>query len=264
MTPLPRYPRVVVVGAGTMGAQIACLLAGNGSRVRLLDLDASVAEAGLKRVMKLRPSPLYLAADARNIHAAGLDQLDQAVTDADWILEAIVEQVEPKRQLFARLDAALQARPSRPVVTTNTSGISIAALAEGRSPEFRRRFLGTHFFNPPRYTRLLELIPLPETQDAAVADLADFASRRLGKGTVIATDTPAFIANRLGVHGLMVALRLAQELGLGPDEVDDLTGPLIGRPKSATFRTLDLVGVDVAVAVADHCHADLVDDPRRE
>ncbi len=264
MTPLPRYPRVVVLGAGTMGAQIACLLAGNGSRVRLLDLDADVAETGLKRAMKLRPSPLYLAADAQSIHAAGLDQLEQAVTDADWILEAIIEQVEPKRQLLARLDDALQARPSRPLVTTNTSGISIAALAEGRSPQFRRRFLGTHFFNPPRYTRLLELIPLPDTQEAAVADLADFASRRLGKGTIIARDTPAFIANRLGVHGLMVALRLAQELGLGPDEVDDLTGPLIGRPKSATFRTLDLVGVDVAVAVADHCHADLVDDPRRE
>jgi 3-hydroxyacyl-CoA dehydrogenase len=264
MMHLPRFRRVVVLGAGTMGAQIACVLAGNGSRVALLDLDRGVADGGLKRAAKLRPSPLYAPSDVRAISVGGLDGLEAAVRDADWVLEAVVEQVEPKRELFGRVDDALTAQERWPVITTNTSGLSIAALAEGRSGAFRRRFLGSHFFNPPRYTRLLELIPLPETDPAIVSALADYASRHLGKGTVVARDTPAFIANRLGVHGLMVALRLAQELGLGPDEVDELTGTLIGRPKSATFRTLDLVGIDVGVAVADHCHADLVDDPRRE
>jgi 3-hydroxyacyl-CoA dehydrogenase len=247
-----------------MGAQIACLLASAGPRVSLLDLDADVARRGLERATNLRPSPLYLPAHAHNIRTGGFDQLAEAVSDADWVLEAVVEQLEPKRELLARVDAALADREPPTIVTTNTSGLSIAALADGRSDGFRSHFLGTHFFNPPRYTRLLELIPLPETDTAVVDPLADFASRLLGKGTVTARDTPAFIANRLGVHGLMLALRLAQELGLGPDEVDDLTGPLIGRPKSATFRTLDLVGVDVAVAVADHCYADLAQDPRRE
>ena len=199
------------------------------------------------------------------IRTGGLDEdgaLEAAVAEADWVLEAIVERLEPKRALFERLEPTLT--DTTRFVTTNTSGLSIAALAEGRSDAFRRRFAGTHFFNPPRYTRLLELIPLGDTDPAILAELGEFASRQLGKGTVVARDTPAFIANRLGTHGLMVALRLAQELGLGPDEVDELTGPLIGRPKSATFRTLDLVGIDVATAVADHCHTDLTEDPERE
>jgi 3-hydroxyacyl-CoA dehydrogenase len=261
----PRVERAVVIGAGTMGAQIACLLAGAGTRVDLFDMTTDVARSGLDRVTKLKPAPLYTAAHALRIRPGGLDvdgSLEAAVTNADWVLEAVVEQPEPKRALFERIDPALTGRTR--FVTTNTSGLSIAGLADGRADAFRARFLGTHFFNPPRYTRLLELIPLPETDPAVVEELAEFASRHLGKGTVVARDTPAFIANRLGVHGLMVALRLAQELGLGPDEVDDLTGPLIGRPKSATFRTLDLVGIDVATAVADHCHADLAGDPDRE
>ncbi|HET8777398.1 MAG TPA: 3-hydroxyacyl-CoA dehydrogenase/enoyl-CoA hydratase family protein, partial [Candidatus Limnocylindria bacterium] len=261
----PRIGSAVVVGAGTMGAQIAALLAGAGVRVRLFDMTADVAQSGLDRVAKLKPAPLYTPAHLSRIRVGGLDQeggLESAMADADWILEAIVEQLEPKRALLERIDAALGDWTR--YVTTNTSGLSIGALADGRSEAFRRRFFGTHFFNPPRYTRLLELIPLDDTDPSAVQALAGFASVLLGKGTVVARDTPAFIANRLGVHGLMVALRLAQELGLGPDEVDELTGPLIGRPKSATFRTLDLVGIDVAAAVADHCHADLVDDPERD
>jgi 3-hydroxyacyl-CoA dehydrogenase len=261
----PRIHSAVVVGAGTMGAQIAALLAGAGVRVRLFDMTADVARGGLDRVAKIKPAPLYTPAHLSRIHSGGLDEdgaLEAALADADWVLEAIVERLEPKRALFERIDATLTERTR--YVTTNTSGLSIAALAEGRSDAFRRRFLGTHFFNPPRYTRLLELVPLADTEQPAIDELADYASRHLGKGTVIARDTPAFIANRLGVHGLMVALRLARELGLGPDEVDELTGPLIGRPKSATFRTLDLVGIDVATAVADHCRADLVDDPERD
>ncbi|HET8586994.1 MAG TPA: 3-hydroxyacyl-CoA dehydrogenase NAD-binding domain-containing protein, partial [Candidatus Limnocylindria bacterium] len=261
---IPRFGNVVVLGAGTMGAQLACLLAGSGSRVTLLDLDAGVAAAGLKRVAGLKPSPLYSPADLARISTAGFDSLTDALDGASWVLEAIVEQLEPKRELLARVDAALERRANHPIVTTNTSGLSIAALAQGLSDTFRRHFFGTHFFNPPRYARLLELIPLGATDPAAVANLAEFASRQLGKGTVVARDTPAFIANRLGVHGLMTALELAQRHGLAIEQVDELTGPLIGRPKSATFRTLDLVGIDVAVAVADHCYQDLVDDPQRE
>ncbi len=255
-----RFPRVTVLGAGTMGAQLACLIAGAGARVRLLDLDAPTARAGLERATKLQPAPLYTPDDLARIRIGGFDELDAAIRDSDWVLEAIVERLEPKRELLARVDAAAGA----PIVTTNTSGLSITALADGRSETFRRRFFGTHFFNPPRYTRLLELVPHAETDRSVMEAFATYGSVMLGKGVVIARDTPAFIANRLGVHGLLTVLRLAQELGLGPDEVDELTGELIGRPKSATFRTLDLVGIDVALAVAEHCHADLVDDPDRD
>ena len=261
---IPRLEHAVVLGAGTMGAQLACLLAGAGARVSLLDLDAATAGKGLERARRLRPSPLYRADDAARITTAGFDVLAASVADADWVIEAIVEQLEPKRDLLARLDAALTGRARYPIVSSNTSGISIRALAEGRSDPFRRAFLGTHFFNPPRYARLLELIPTTETDPALVTWLEAYGSRHLGKGTVLANDTPAFIANRLGVHGLLVALELAIELGLGVDEVDELTGPLIGHPRSATFRTLDLIGIDVAVAVADHCHEALVDDPERD
>jgi 3-hydroxyacyl-CoA dehydrogenase len=263
---IARLSSAAVLGAGTMGAQIACLLAGAGARVRLLDLDADVARAGLQRALTLRPSPVYRTADAERIATGGFDELGDATRGAGWVVEAIVEKLEPKRDLLDRLEEALADRPATdwPLVSTNTSGIPIASLAEGRSKAFAAAFMGTHFFNPPRYARLLELIPLASTDPARVAWIEDYGSRLLGKGTVIAKDRPAFIANRLGVHGLMTALALAEELGLGVDEVDELTGPLIGRPRSATFRTLDLVGLDVAVDVADHNHASLPDDPRRD
>ena len=261
---IPRYPRVVVLGAGTMGAQLACLIAGAGSRVTLLDLDAATARAGLDRAAALRPSPIYTAGDLARVRTGGFDELEGEVPTADWVLEAIVERLEPKRELLARVDAALPAGREAPVVTTNTSGLSVTVLAEGRSDAFRRRFFGTHFFNPPRYARLLELVPHAESGEGEMARMAQFASLLLGKGVVTARDTPAFIANRLGVHGMLTMVRLARELDLGVDQVDELTGELIGRPRSATFRTLDLVGIDVALAVAEHCHAALVDDPDRD
>lgn len=264
---IPRLGSVIVLGAGTMGAQLAALLVATGARVRLLDLDTETAARGLERASKLRPSPLYRPSDVERIAVGGFDELESDVARADWVLEAIVERLEPKRTLFERIDAALlSAGDTRlaPLISSNTSGISITSLAEGRSDAFRRVFLGTHFFNPPRYARLLELIPTADTDPARIAWIEELAARHLGKGTVRAKDRPAFIANRLGVHGLLAALELAQELGLGPDEVDDLTGPLIGRPKSAIFRTLDLVGLDVAVAVADHGHAELTSDPDRD
>lgn len=260
---IPRFPRVTVLGAGTMGAQLACLIAGAGSRVTLLDVDAETAAKGLDRATRIKPAPLYTRADLARIRTGGLDGLEAAVGAADWVIEAIVERAEPKHELLARVDAALPADGDRPLVTTNTSGLSISELAEGRSERFQGRFFGSHFFNPPRYARLLELVPHAGTDRVRMAELAGYASLLLGKGAVVAHDTPAFIANRLGVHGLLATLRLALELGLGPDEVDELTGELLGRPKSATFRTLDLVGIDVALAVAEHCHTALADDPER-
>lgn len=259
---IPRYPNVAVLGAGTMGAQLACLLAGACSRVTLLDVDAATAKAGLDRAAVLRPSPLYTPTDLARIRTGGLDELSAAVGASDWVIEAIVERLEPKQELLARVDEALRPDGTGPIVTTNTSGLSVTSLAEGRSDAFRRRFFGTHFFNPPRYTRLLELVPQADTDPAVMADVGRFASLLLGKGVVVARDVPAFIANRLGVHGLLTVLRLATELGVGPDEVDELTGELIGRPKSATFRTLDLVGIDVALAVAEHCHETLAEGER--
>ncbi|MER3418508.1 MAG: hypothetical protein C4343_05305, partial [Chloroflexota bacterium] len=264
---IPRLGEVVVVGAGTMGAQLACLFAAAGARVTLLDLDAPTAEAGLERARRAKPPAIDDPDDLERIRPAGLDALPGAVGQADWVLEAVVEDARAKAAIFEQVDAALAdrstARPE-PLITTNTSGLSVAGLASGCSPRFRRRFLGTHFFNPPRYTRLLELVPGPETDQGAVSWLEAYAGRHLGKGVVVAKDTPAFIANRLGVHGFLLAFQLARELGLGVDEVDELTGPLLGRPRSGTFRTLDLVGLDVAVAVADHCYAALTDDPERE
>jgi 3-hydroxyacyl-CoA dehydrogenase len=259
---IPRYPNVAVLGAGTMGAQLACLLAGAGSRVSLLDVDATTAKAGLDRAAALRPSPLFTPTDLARIRTGGLDELPTAMAACDWVIEAIVERLEPKQELLVRVDDALPPDGTGPIVTTNTSGLSVTSLAEGRSDAFRRRFFGTHFFNPPRYTRLLELVPQADTDPIVMADVERFASVLLGKGVVVARDVPAFIANRLGVHGLLTVLRLAAELGVGPDEVDELTGELIGRPKSATFRTLDLVGIDVALAVAEHCHEALGEGER--
>jgi 3-hydroxyacyl-CoA dehydrogenase len=259
---IPRYPQVAVLGAGTMGAQLACLFAGAGSRVTLLDVDATTARAGLDRAVALRPSPIYAPTDLARIRTDGLDELPAVVAAADWVIEAIIERFEPKRDLLARVDAALPPDRDRPLVTTNTSGLSVTSLAKGRSDPFRRRFFGTHFFNPPRYARLLELVPQADTDPALMADVETFASVLLGKGVVVSRDVPAFIANRLGVHGLLTVLRLAAELGVGPDEADELTGELIGRPKSATFRTLDLVGIDVALAVAEHCHETLGEGER--
>jgi 3-hydroxyacyl-CoA dehydrogenase len=203
---IERLRSAVVLGAGTMGAQLACLLAGAGARVRLLDIDRGLAEEGLARARKARPTPLYRPIDANRIVAGGFEELVDAVADGEWVLEAIVEDLEAKRNLLGRVDEALGERPTPPTITTNTSALSVRAMAEGRSDAFRRVFLGTHFFNPPRYTRLLELVPTDETEPDRIAWFEGFASRHLGKGTVRANDTPAFIANRLGTHGMLCPL----------------------------------------------------------
>lgn len=246
-----------------MGSGIAALAASVGIPVVLLDVvgaDAdrdAPARTGLERALRAKPAAFLAASRARLVQTGNLEDDLGALADCDWIVEAIVERVEPKKALYARLESLL---PESAIVTTNTSGIPITTLAEGRGDGFRRRFLGTHFFNPPRYLRLLELIPTAETDPAVLSAMQEFGERFLGKGVVIARDTPGFIANRLGVHGLDLAIRLMDEHDLTIEEVDQLTGPLIGRPNSATFRTADLSGLDVLKAVREGLAAATGDD----
>ncbi len=234
-----------VVGAGTMGAQIAAHLANAGVPVRLLDLTADAARQGLDRLKTLRPDP-WFAPDVRSlVQPAGLDALAQ-IAGVDWIIEAVVEDLAVKRDLLARASGlAPQA-----IVSSNTSGIPIAAIAEGLPAASRPRLVGTHFFNPPRYLQLVELIPTRDTDPAIVGRLSRFPDHRLGKGVVVAKDTPGFIANRIGVFGACRALALVALREATVEEIDALTGPAIGRPKSATFRTMDIAGLDVFSTVA--------------
>jgi 3-hydroxyacyl-CoA dehydrogenase len=237
-----------------MGAQIAAHVANAGVPALLLDLDVGVAREGLKRIRKLKPDPFFTPAAADLIKTGGFDSdLDQ-LAGVDWIVEAVVERMDVKRALLERVDAVV--RPGT-IVTSNTSGIPLGALAEGRSETFRRHWLGTHFFNPPRYLRLLEIIPTPETDPAIVERMSAFADRRLGKGIVVARDTPNFIANHLGVYGVVSVLRALQSGEYTIEEIDAITGPAIGRPKSATFRTMDIAGIDVLAHVAKNINHEL-------
>lgn len=254
--------KAAVLGAGTMGAQIAAHLANNGIQCLLLDMvpkDAGdnpaernrLAVDALKNLPKMKPAPLYSAEAAALITPGNFaDDLDK-IKDVDWVVEAVIENLDIKRDLWGKVAAVLG--PDT-VASTNTSGIPIKDIAEGMPADFRRRFLGTHFFNPPRYLHLLEVIPLEDTDPAVVRRMSEFAERVLGKGVVVAKDTPNFIANRVGTFGLLETLRAMEEHGLRADEVDAVTGPVMGRPRSATFRTLDVVGIDVFAFVADNLH----------
>jgi 3-hydroxyacyl-CoA dehydrogenase len=235
-----------VLGAGTMGAQIAAHLANAGVRVRLLDVTDQAARDGLLRASALKPDPFFSREASALITTAGFDDLTP-VSSVDWIVEAIVERLDIKRDLLARVDVV---RTPGTIVTSNTSGISIAALAEGRSDDFRRHWLGAHFFNPPRYLRLLELIPTQETDPKVLERVSWFADHRLGKGVVVAKDTPSFIANHIGLYGVMHLMRALESGEFTVEEIDAMTGPAIGRPKSATFRTMDIAGLDVLGHVA--------------
>src|SRR5258706_8341090 len=235
-----------VGGAGTRGAQTAAPVANAGAPVPLLDVTADLAREGLKRARGLKPDPFFTPDAVALITTGGFDDLSR-LADADWIMEAVVEQLDIKRALLERVD---RARRPGTVVSSNTSGIPIASLAEGRSADFRRHWLGTHFFNPPRYLRLLELIPSAETDPAIVARVSHFPDHRLGKGVVVAKDSPNFIANNIGVFGATLALRALESGRYSIEEIDAITGPALGRPKSATFRTMDLAGVDILVHVA--------------
>jgi 3-hydroxyacyl-CoA dehydrogenase len=250
-----RVRRLGIVGAGTMGAGIAALAASAGVPVVLLDVPgegkrpedrSAPALRGLERAKKARPAAFMDVERAAPIELGNTEDDLQHLASCDLVIEAIIEQVAPKQDLYARLERLL---PPDAVIASNTSSIPIRTLAEGRSAAFRRRFLGMHFFNPPRYLRLLELIPTRETAPEALTAARYFSERVLGKGVVLAKDAPGFIANRIGVYGIVQAIRLMEEFELGIDEVDALTGPLIGRPKSATFRTADLTGLDVLTLV---------------
>jgi 3-hydroxyacyl-CoA dehydrogenase len=239
--------QAAVLGAGVMGAQIAAHFANAGMSVLLLDVSRDAAREGLQRAAALKPDPFFTPDLVPLVRTGSFDEDLAAVRDSDWIVEAIVERLDAKQALMARVDAV---RRGDAIVSSNTSGIPIASIAGGRSDGFRRHWLGTHFFNPPRYLHLLELIPTAETDPDVVRRLTEFADRRLGKGVVVAKDVPGFIANRVGVYGLTQVFRAIESGEITIEEVDAITGPAIGRQKSATFRTVDIAGVDVLAQVA--------------
>ena len=242
---------VAVLGAGTMGAAIAAHAANAGLAVDLLDLDRDAVQGGFGRMLAARPAALASPRMAERIRLGTFEEDLDRIGDADWVVEAIVERLEPKQELLARVEKLVG--PDA-IVSSNTSGLPLASLAEGRSEAFRRRFLGTHFFNPPRYLKLVELIPTADTDPEVLEGMRAFVERVLGKGAVVAKDTPNFIANRLGSFAGMHDVRYALEHGYSIEEVDALTGPLVGRPKTATFRLFDQVGLDVMVGVAANLH----------
>ena len=252
-----RIRQAAVLGAGVMGAQIAAHFANAGVSVLLLDVSAEAAREGLERAKRLKPDPFFTRDTALLIRTGGFDEDLRAIGSADWILEAIVERLDAKQALVARVEDHRQ--PSA-IVSSNTSGIPIATIAAGRSESFRRHWLGTHFFNPPRYLRLLELIPTAETDPDVMGTVASFGDVRLGKGVVLAKDTPNFIGNRLALFGVMQIFRALESGDFTIEEVDAITGPAIGRPKSATFRTMDIAGIDVLAHVARNL-AERLDDP---
>ena len=274
--------RVAVLGAGTMGARIAAHLANAGIPCFLLDIvpkeltseekkrgltlaDPKVrnrlAAAGLDAALKARPAAFFVPEAARLITVGNFEDNLGCVKDCDWVIEAVTEDREIKRALYRLVEAH---RKPGSIVSSNTSGIAISTLAEGMSEDFQTHFLGTHFFNPPRYLKLLEIIPTAETRKEVVESVSRFGDVALGKGIVVAKDTPNFIANRLGTFMTLNIFRIMTEDGLRVEEVDALTGPAMGLPKSATFRTLDIVGLDVLAHVIKNLRESLPNDERRE
>lgn len=266
--------KAAVIGSGTMGGGIAALLAGVGVDVTLLDIPArdtkpgdsptkrnAIVAGNLKTLQKMRPAQLFSENDIALIKMGNIDDDLASIGDADWIIEVIVEKLDIKQSLMAKLAEVIQPHT---IVTTNTSGIPIHKIAEHLGEDFTRRFAGTHFFNPPRYLKLLEIIPHPNTDPAVIDFLMHYGSDVLGKGTVLANDTPNFIGNRFMSMSGMQAMNYALDNGYTVEEVDALTGPLIGRPKTATFNLNDLVGFDIATGVARNLYSAIPDDAARE
>jgi len=258
--------KVAVLGSGVMGSRIACHFAGIGVPVLLLDIAAPPpADGGIQKpsdknkivndaltaAIKSSPSPVYNKDVVKKITTGNFDDNMKDIAGCDWVIEVVVERLDIKKSVYEKVE---QFRKKGSLITSNTSGIPIHMLSEGRSEDFRKNFCGTHFFNPPRYLRLLEIIPTPDTDPAVVDFLMHYGDLHLGKTTVLCKDTPAFIANRIGVYGIMAIFGLIDKMGLTIDEVEALTGPIIGRPKSATFRTADVVGIDTLVKVAKGVH----------
>ncbi|MFM7309473.1 MAG: 3-hydroxyacyl-CoA dehydrogenase family protein, partial [Flavobacteriales bacterium] len=270
--------KVAVIGSGVMGSRIACHCAQIGLDVLLLDIlpvtlqeneiakglslespavRNRVATEALNSVLKSSPSPIYSKSMVKRIRIGNLEDDLKDIAHCDWIIEAVVERLDIKQQVFGKIE--LFRKPGT-LITSNTSGIPIEQLIEGRSTDFQLHFCGTHFFNPPRYLKLLEIIPSSVTDTEVIAFWKDYGERFLGKVVVVCKDTPAFIANRIGVYSIQALFHTVKEMGFRVEEVDKLTGTLIGRPKSATFRTCDVVGLDTLIHVArgvhDHCPND--------
>lgn len=277
-----RINRVAVLGSGIMGSRIACHFANTGVPVLLLDIipteltdkekskglslrDAAVrnriVNESLQNAIKSNPSPVYSTDVIRLITTGNFEDNMADIADCDWVVEVVIENLKIKRSLYDQVE---QYRKPGTLITSNTSGIPIHLMAEGRSDDFQKHFCGTHFFNPPRYLRLLEIIPTKYTGQEIVDFLMHYGDLFLGKTTVLCKDTPAFIANRIGVFSIMAIFHIMEELELNIDEVDTLTGTIIGHPKSATFRTGDVVGIDTLVKVADDLYENCPDDEARE
>ncbi|MBO8156791.1 MAG: enoyl-CoA hydratase/isomerase family protein [Bacillaceae bacterium] len=276
-----KIKRAAVLGSGVMGAGIAAHLANVGIPTLMLDIvprdlteeekkkglsleDAAVrnriATENKKKLLKQKPSPLTSNKNLDFISTGNMEDHMEKLGEVDWIIEVVVENLDIKRKVFEQVD---QYRKEGTIVSSNTSGISIEKMAEGRSEDFRKHFLGTHFFNPPRYLKLLEVIPTKDTDPDVLSFMKQFGEDVLGKGVVEAKDTPNFIANRIGTYGLLITVQKMLESGYGVGEVDSVTGPLIGRPKSATFRTLDVVGLDTFIHVANNVY-EQVEDQEKE
>src|SRR3984893_8847817 len=269
-----RIEKAVVLGAGTMGSRIAAHFANSGLPCILLDIvppnlpaDAPAAErnkivrAGMEAARKAKPAAFFTPALAERVAIGNFEDDLARCAEADWIIEVVAENLEIKRKLLSRV---AQVRKPSAIVTTNTSGLPVHLIAEGMSEEFQQHWAGTHFFNPPRYMKLVEVIPGPKTSPEILNTLSDFCDRHLGKGVLLAKDTPNFIANRIGTFSMLNALRLMQSLGMTIEEVDACTGPAVGWPKSATFRTADIVGLDVLMHVVKNIYETAPNDESRE
>ena len=264
--------KVAVLGSGVMGSRIACHFANIGVQVLLLDIVPEGAGEDKKSrnklvndalgfALKSNPSPIYLKSFAQRITTGNFDDDMPKIAECDWVIEVVVERLDIKKQVFENVE---KYRKPGTLISSNTSGIPIHLMTEGRSDDFKQYFCGTHFFNPPRYLRLLEIIPTKDTLPDVVDFLLEYGEKFLGKTTVVAKDTPAFIGNRIGVFSIMSILHYVQQSGMTVEEVDKLTGPVIGHPKSATFRTNDVVGLDTMVHVANGLYENAPDDEARE
>ncbi len=262
--------KVAVLGSGVMGSRIACHFANIGCEVLLLDIvptDSAdsdnkkernkIVDDALKFALKSNPSPIYNKKFAKRITTGNFDDNLSEIAQSDWVIEVIIENLDIKKSLFEKVDAV---RKPGTLITSNTSGIPINMMIDGRSEDFQKHFCGTHFFNPPRYLKLLEIIPSEKTDSDVIDFFMDYGNRYLGKTTVLCKDTPAFIANRVGVYSIQSLFHIVQEMDLSIDEVDKLTGPVLGRAKSATFRTCDVVGLDTLVHVANGVQQNCPDD----
>jgi 3-hydroxyacyl-CoA dehydrogenase len=261
------FRTAAVLGAGVMGTQIAAHLANAGLIVYLLDVPApsgnknAIVETAFKKGLKQSPPIFFTEKTANRVILGNFDDNFDRVSQVDWVIEAVIENLSIKQQLMQRLESVIR---EDTIVSTNTSGLPISAIVEGRSDSFRQRFLGTHFFNPPRYLKLLELIPTADTDSLVLQRMEWFAELHLGKGVVIAKDTPNFIANRIGMYVTMLGLKAWLEQGYTIEEIDTITGALIGRPKSATFRTVDLVGLDTLLYVNKNLYPAIPNDESRD